>query len=654
MGQLRVALRLGGKERPMCEYFRSVALPVLLFLTVANAWSAGPIFNILDYGAHADGSAPATDAIRLSIQAAKAANGGIVFIPAGTYVTGPIQLASNVTLHIDAGATVRFAAISQMPLWKGRIEGTEAMTPMPLISGANVENVAITGRGTVTTAQEDWRKTAGPPDARSVWMDVLQRLNLRQPVRDEELQKAAQSFRPVFIGFKDSKNVLIEGIHVVGAPFWAVHMLYSEKVIIRDAIIETYDVPGRDGIDIDSCRNVFISNCYLDTGDDSICLKSGKDADGLRVNRPTEDVTITNCVVHHGHGAVAIGSETSGGVRNVVASNIVCRGTEKGVRIKSTRGRGGVMENLRFSNWTMEDVGTAIQVTNYYYAQTPREPVSEKTPVFRDIAISNMTIKDSPVVIDIEGLPEMPISGLRISDVAASGKIGMRAYNTVALQLHDVEVNAESGPAFLIADAKDLELDDVTSRRPPAGAPVIRLDQCPGAIVRNSRTFSGTGTFLSVAPGELNSVKLLGNVLDEVRTATAETTTDYWRMLEPAPARSVRTASGDGSGKWVAEVLTRLGGTQLTTFTLHVDGTNLTGTVATPMGTREISGGKVSGTDLSFAVIERMRGIEQRTDYKGKVAGDEIQFASQLELPLGSTPGLWPGPPILFAAKRVP
>ena len=624
-------------------------LTALAFLTGVNAWSAGPVLNILDYGARADGSTPATEAIRAAIRAAKQAGGGTVCVPAGKYVTGPIQLVSNLTFHIDAGATLRFDPPSEMPLWKGRIEGTEAVTPTPLISGANLEDVAITGRGTVTTG--DWRNTTPSPDARTIWTSVLQRLNLKQPVPEEDLQKAARAFRPVFIGFTESKNVLLEGIHVIGAPFWTVHMLYSEKIVIRDVIIETYEVPGRDGIDIDSCHDVLISNCYLDTGDDDICLKSGKDADGMRVNRPTENVTITNCVMHHGHGAVAIGSETSGGVRNVVASNISCKGTEKGVRIKSTRGRGAVVEDLRFNNWTMEDVGVAIDITNYYgQNQRSAEPVSERTPVFRDIAISNMTVRNSPVAISVEGLPEMPISGLRISDMLATAKIGMRAYNTVAMELHNVQINAESGPAFLIRDSKDLELDGVTTRKPLAGIPAVRLDHTPGAVLRNSRAFSDTGGFLSSGPGELKTLELSGNTLGGARKPAEESATDYWGMLTPAaPASPAKTAEG-GSGKWIADVLTRLGGSQLSTFTLNIQGTKLTGTVATPMGEREISEGVVNGNDISFAVVSAGRGGAQKTLYKGKVGSDEIQFACQ-QVPSGAT-GPTLAPPMLFRATR--
>jgi hypothetical protein len=188
----------------------------------------------------------------------------------------------------------------------------------------------------------------------------------------------------------------------------------------------------------------------------------------------------------------------------------------------------------------MEDVPEAIHVTGYY-SFTPLEPVSERTPVFRDIAISHLTIKNSHQVANIEGLPEMPISGLRISDVIASGRNGIRAYNTVALELHNVQVDTGRGPAFLIRDSKDLELDGVTSRKPLPDMPVVRLDNCPGAIVRGSRAFAGSGTFLATAPGELNSLTLTGNTLNRARKATEEVATDYWGL--PAPTVSAPAAA---------------------------------------------------------------------------------------------------------------
>jgi hypothetical protein len=340
-------------------------------------------------------------------------------------------------------------------------------------------------------------------------------------------------------------------------------LLYSQNAVIRDVTLETFPGAFTGGIYIDSSRDVRISGCYLDNGDDAITLKAGKDADGLRVNRPTENVTVTNTVVHRGSSCVVIGSETSGSIRNVAVSNVVCHGTQGGINIKSERGRGGSVENIRIDNLTMDDVGRAVSISQYYQMQGERpsseEPVSRRTPVFRNIAISHLTISrargasdfgwnpdsissargnrpPAALTINIEGLPEMPIEGLRISDVMATGKGGLRAHHTAGLELRNVRMDAEAGPAFLIRDSGDLELDGVSTRKPLPGSPVIRLDRCPDAVVRGSRAFTGTGTFLSVAPGELKRVVLEGNALGSARKATEEASTDFWQAPR-APAK---------------------------------------------------------------------------------------------------------------------
>jgi len=510
-------------------------LLLLLMLTGLNASAAGPVFNVLDFGAHPDGSTNSTEAFRSAIQAANAAGGGTVFVPAGNYVTGPIELVSDLVLHLDAGAKLQFPA-TRLPFTKGRQQGIECLTPVPLIGGHDLHNVTVAGRGVLTTDNAAWlklmpRTKASEDDPGSAngpnWEHLLQELEVKTPAPDVDYQKAAPELRPSFVRFMDCTNVLVEGIRFVGSSMWTVHLLYTDNAVVQNVIIETYPGVHTDGIAVDSSRNVRIANCYIDTGDDGIVLKSGKDADGRRVNRPTENVSIANCTVHHAHGAVTLGSETAGGIRNVVADNITCQGTVMGVRIKSRRGRGGTVEDVRFNNWTMEDVGEAINVTTDYMMEGEKqgaaEPVSERTPIFRNIAINGMTIRDAKLAIDIVGLPEMPISGLRISDVIASAKAGMRCSFTDAMELHHVQINASSGPAFLVQDSKELELDGVATRTPVAGAPVIRLERCPGAIVRNSRAFAGTDTFLSVARGELKDVVLEGNELGEARTPAEET-----------------------------------------------------------------------------------------------------------------------------------
>ncbi|HEV2447369.1 MAG TPA: glycoside hydrolase family 28 protein [Candidatus Sulfopaludibacter sp.] len=518
----------------------------LLLLGILAPLHAASVFNVIDFGAHRDASAPSTNAFRAAIQAAKAAGGGTVYVPPGNYVSGPIELVSNLVLQIDAGATIRFPA-ARLPYTWGRQQSVEAMTPLPLIGGSNLENVTIAGRGVLASDNADWMKLmprqkgsgSDPGSANGPnWERLLQLLEVKTPASEEDYLKAAPELRPSFIRAMDSRNVLIEGLHFMGSPMWTIHLLYSQNVVVRDVIIETYPGVHTDGIAVDSTRDVRISNCYIDTGDDGIVIKSGKDADGLRVNRPSENISIDNCTVHRAHGAVTLGSETSGWIRNLVASNITCDGTQMGVRIKSRRGRGGGVEDVRFANWTMRNVGQAINITNFYIMEgethSGEEPVSKRTPVFRNIAVSGMNISGARVAVSVEGLPEMPISGLRISDVVASAQTGVKAYNTVDLELHNVQVNPEDGPAFAIRESKELELDGVSARQIAAGAPVIRLDRCPGAIVRNSRAFPGTGTFLSTGPDELKTVVLQGNTLANAKKAAEESSKNFWQEAEPA------------------------------------------------------------------------------------------------------------------------
>ncbi len=495
----------------------------------------GPVFNIMNYGAHNDGTGNAEDAFRAAIAAAQKAGGGTVFVPAGHYVSGPIEMVSNLTLYFDAGAIVRFPAV-KLPFTPGRQQGVETLTPVPLIGGHDLQNVAVMGRGVLMSNNEDWMKlhprmkSQGDEDPGSAngphWENLLNSLEAGKPVSHAEYEAVAAELRPSFIRFMNSRNILIDGLRFSGSPMWTVHLLYSENAVVENLVIETYPGVHTDGVVIDSSRFIKLDNDYIDTGDDGIVIKSGKDADGLRVNRPTEDVAITNCTVHHAHGAVTIGSETSGSVRNIVASNITAVDTQNGARIKSRRGRGGVVEDVRFDNWTMRNVGEAITVTNYYLMEgekrTSEQPVTNKTPVFRNIAMSNMTIDGAKVMIDIAGLPEMPIQELHISNVMGTGKIGMRAEYTDGLELHNVQMNPQSGPAFSVNHSTNLELDDVSSVKRAQGMPVIRLDNTPGAIVRDSRAFPGTGLFLSLQPGLLKEIFLVGNVLSNAETPTRE------------------------------------------------------------------------------------------------------------------------------------
>jgi polygalacturonase len=523
-------------ERSMTFTRRTlVAITVLISSAMALGQAAvisrGPVFNVTDYGAHNDGSAPSTEAFAKAVAAAHTAGGGTVFVPAGRYISGPIEMVSNLTLDFDAGAIVTFPA-QILPFTPGRQQGIETLTPVPLIGGHDLENVAVVGRGVLMSSNDDWMKLHGRTKATKNnpgsangdhWENLLHALQAGSPVSEEERRTVAAELRPSFIRFMNSKNIIVSGLRFIGSPMWTVHLLYSENATVENLVIETYPGVHTDGIAVDSSRFVRIADDYIDTGDDGIVIKAGKDADGLRVNKPAEEITITNCTVHHAHGAVTIGSETSGSVRNVVASNITVVDADNGARIKSERGRGGVVENIRFENWTMRNVGEAIVVTSFYQmeGETPlgEQPVSKTTPIFRNIGMNHMTIDGAKHVIDIDGLTEMPLQTLRFEDIIGKGEVGMTAHYTDDLELHHVLIDAAKGPVYEFANATNLVLDDVSSRHPEAGAPVIRLNDSPGAIVRNSRAFTGTETFLSIDKGGENSIFLEGNVLGNAKNA---------------------------------------------------------------------------------------------------------------------------------------
>ena len=511
---------------------KSIFLPAILavalsFAGVVTAQSklSPHIFDITAYGARNDASAPATEAFAKAIGAAKAAGGGTVYVPAGHYTSGPIELVSHLRLEFGPGSFVVFPA-QKLPLTKGRQQGIETLTPQPLIGGHDLEDVQVIGPGTLISNNEDWmklhpREKSSESDIGSAngdnWEKLLFDLNAHKPVSEAEYKAAGEELRPSFIRFMNSKNVVVDGLHFEGSPMWTVHLLYTEFAVVRNVIIETYPGVHTDGIVVDSSRFVHLTDDYIDTGDDGIVIKSGKDADGLRVNRPTEDVTITGCTVHHAHGAVTIGSETSGSVRNVVASNITAVDTTAGIRIKSRRGRGGVISDLRFSNWTMRNVGTAIEVTNFYMMEgetretSAPQPKSITTPVFRNIAINGVTIDGAKKLIDVDGLPESPIEGLRLSDVIGTGTTGAHLVNADAVELHDVQMNVDQGPAFFVQHCPEAELDHISSRHEPATEPVLRAEHSENMIVQDSRAFPGVGNDILVSA----SPEMQGNLTAE-------------------------------------------------------------------------------------------------------------------------------------------
>jgi polygalacturonase len=440
-------------------------------------------YDVRRFGAIPDGKTKATEAVRRAIVAASAAGGGTILFSGGTYLTGPIRLASHITLEIDAGAVLRFSSDfdDYLPMVPVRWEGTEVLTFAPLIYGDKVDDVAITGRGLIDGGGEPWWREfrrikqdleKQGPRALSKGQREFARLNAdRREWPDDRRMLEAGFLRPPLIQVRDCHNLSIADVTIKNPPFWTINPVRCDGVTVRGVIIDNPDdSPNTDGIDPDSCRNVHIADCHINAGDDCIAIKSGRDRQGRRIGRATENVTITNCTMLHGHAGVAIGSEMAGSVRRVAVSNCVFEGTDRGIRIKSTRGRGGVVEDIRVSNVVMSDIRNEAITLNLFYTDAPAEPVSERTPHFRHIAISGVTgtAKQAGTLL---GLPEAPLEDVSLTDLDIAADSGLVIHDADRVSLRDVRIRPKAGPALLLERARDLHVDGVGTPSPhPAGA----------------------------------------------------------------------------------------------------------------------------------------------------------------------------------------
>ncbi|HVU35839.1 MAG TPA: glycoside hydrolase family 28 protein [Opitutaceae bacterium] len=520
----------------MLKSLLSGLLALALGTASLAAASATGILNPLDYGAVGDGHTNNTAAFARVMAACAQAGGGTVRVPAGKYLTGSIQLVDNVTLNLEAGAELLYSPDpADSPLVPSRYEGTNVFEHAPLIYANGRKNIAITGRGTIDGQGQNWWWRSGSPrfappagrdpaPARTAWRHLYERIEAGEKLTAADFTAAAEFLRPSLVQLYECHNVLVADVTITHGPMWLLHPIYSEDVVVRGVrFISAGGGPNGDGIDVDSCRNVRISDCFFRTSDDCIVIKSGKDNDGRRTNRPTEFVTITNCVMYEGHGAVVVGSETSGGIRNVTASNIVSEGTDTGIRIKSMRGRGGVLENFRFDNWVIEDpkkIGFEITMR---YGRTNPEPVSARTPLFRNFAYSNITVVNAKKVATIQGLPERAVSDVRFDDINATGETGVIADHASGIEFHQVRVAVKTGSAFSFDTSEHLVFDDSAAQTADTASAAIALRDSTDAFVRGNRAAAGTGTFLQVAGNQSGKIVLVGNDLADASTDVALT-----------------------------------------------------------------------------------------------------------------------------------
>ncbi|MDT3404087.1 glycoside hydrolase family 28 protein [Mucilaginibacter terrae] len=393
-------------------------------------------FVVTDFGAVADGKTLNTKSIQLAIDKCAGAGGGIVHVKAGKYLTGSLFIKSNVNFMLDEGAELMGSQnITDYPDIDTRVAGIEMKWTAALLNISSQSNAAITGKGLVNAQ--------GKPFWDMYW-------NLRKEYEAKGLRWIVDydAKRPRTLLVTNSTDVTIKGITLQQAGFWTVQLLYSNQVTV-DGITIRNNVdghgPSTDGVDVDSSTRILIQNCDIDCNDDNFCLKSGRDWDGLRVNKPTEYVVIRDCLARAGAGLLTLGSETSGGIRHVLATNLKGNGTSNGLNLKSATTRGGTLEDIHFQNITMNGVGTAFQITlnwnpAYSYSKLPDgytestlpphwkkllakvEPASKGIPHFKDVYISNVNATGAKKAINAIGLPESQLQNFQFTNVNIQAK----------------------------------------------------------------------------------------------------------------------------------------------------------------------------------------------------------------------------------------
>jgi len=381
-------------------------------------------FTITDFGAKAGGTVNNSSAIKAAIDKCHESGGGRVVVPKGDFLTGPIHLLSNVNLHLEEGSTLLFSKTPKdyLPAVYTRWEGMEMMGYSPLLYAYQQENIALTGKGKLNgqadeitwwpwKGGEKWAKAGVETQAKArKQLEIDTEAN--RPVRDLLYAEGSQ-LRPAFVQFHSSKNILIEDVTLTQSPFWLLNPVLSENITIRGVTCDSLG-PNSDGCDPECCKNVLIENCYFDTGDDCIAIKSGRNADGRRLNIPSENIVIRNCKMRNGHGGVVIGSEISGGARNIFAENceMSSHDLERGLRFKTNSVRGGTIENVYFRNIDIGDVQTAIVIDLDY-----EEGDSGKfTPTIKNIEIRNLHCKNAKKIFNVKGYERSPIRDLHLFD----------------------------------------------------------------------------------------------------------------------------------------------------------------------------------------------------------------------------------------------
>lgn len=460
--------------------------------------------NIRDFNGIGDGTELNTQAFAKAIDALSEKGGGTLIVPAGIWLTGPIVLKSNINLHLEDRAIILFSPDKSLyPLVETSFEGLDTRRCQSPISGRNLENVAITGSGAIDgnghywrplkkqkVSDNFWKKAISVggvfkrddywmPSAQYLHGDTISDMNVPRHLKTEEEWASVKDFlRPVMVSLIECKNIYLQGVIFQNSPAWNIHPLICENIIIDGIQVRnpSYAQNG-DGLDLESCKNTIIVNSSFDVGDDGICIKSGKDEDGRKRNFPCENVIVDNCTVFKGHGGFVVGSEMSSGVKNVMVSNCQFLGTDVGLRFKSRRGRGGVVENIYISNMSMIDIATEPILFNLYYGgksavesledndqvvQAEVLPaVDETTPTFRNIYIDNVYCSNARRAIYFYGLPEHNINNINIENVTIHSTIGAELMESENIKLKNINIYPKEGPALQLRNVKNVEVNNL-------------------------------------------------------------------------------------------------------------------------------------------------------------------------------------------------
>lgn len=471
----------------------SIQMPVIPDYSVA----------ITDFGAVKGGKVLNTQAFADAISTVSEKGGGKVIIPPGVWRTGPILLKSNLELHAEAGALIVFSDDKDLyPLVETSFEGVNTWRCLSPIYGVDLENIAFTGKGVWDGSGDAWRfvkksKLPAPQwkkliasggilnEEKDEWYPSEQyknaMVNADQNIRHdlstkEDFQQIRDFLRPVMVSVQNSKRVMFDGPTFQNSPAWCLHPLMVEDLIVRNVTVRNpwYSQNG-DGLDVESCKNVLVENCSFDVGDDAICIKSGKDEDGRERGVPCENLVIRNNIVFHGHGGVTVGSEMSGGVKNMHVSNCTFIGTDVGLRFKSNRGRGGVVEDIFISGIQMKDIPTFAISFNLYYGgvsasemleaggveqNSDVQPVTEETPQFKNIDISEIIVDGADQAILLQGLPEMNLENVKLHNMLLSANKGITMVDAKGVKMHNIKLETKEENAVMMVNAQNVNISD--------------------------------------------------------------------------------------------------------------------------------------------------------------------------------------------------